>query len=261
LSYNSTKTQLSVTSAFADTKIDLENYLSTVKNVAAAARSKTSMIIGNDANNSIKTGSAADTINGGKGNDTIFGGNGADLIFGGDDNDKLSGDAGNDKLFGDAGDDILTGGAGNDTLNGGEGDDSLNGGTGNDTLTGGGGNDIFIYERGDDVITDYAAGETIKIASGTVSKKEVVGDNVVFTTAYGTLTVQNGKGQEITVTDSSGTKNYSRIVNLIYDSNFIEEETALDEITEKKYSVTEIQKSDNENISQDQNILTYGEDK
>ncbi len=252
LSYNATKTQLSVTSAFAGTTIDLKDYLPTVKNVAAPARSKTSIIIGNDANNSIKTGSAADTINGGKGNDTIFGGNGADSIFGGDDNDKISGDAGNDTISGDAG---------NDSLNGGAGNDSLNGGEGNDTLTGGNGNDVFIYEGGNDVITDYTAGETIKIASGTVSKTTLDGDNVVFTTDKGTLTVQKGNGKIITVTDSSGTKNYSRTVNLIYDSNFIEEETALDEITEKKYSVTEIQKSDSENISQDQNILTYGEDK
>lgn len=58
------------------------------------------------------------------------------------------------------------GGAGNDTLIGGARNDVLDGGAGTDTYTGGGGRDTFILRAGeaeDDVITDFAAGDVVRL--------------------------------------------------------------------------------------------------
>ena len=128
--------------------------------------------------------------------------------------------------------------------------DTISGGKGNDTLTGNGGKDVFIYGNGDgkDVITDYTAGQDkIKISSGSISKTSYSGSNVVFTVGTGTLTVQNGKGKKITITDAAGktsTKTYSNgavygTSALMVDENFIGDST-LDEISAPKYSVEQI---------------------
>jgi S-layer protein len=93
-------------------------------------------------------------------------------ITGGAGNDALTGGAANDVISGGVGDDLLRGEGGNDTLSGGNGADTITGGLGQDTLTGGAGNDIFAFGVGDslitgaDTITDYAAGDVIRIADG-----------------------------------------------------------------------------------------------
>jgi Ca2+-binding RTX toxin-like protein len=123
----------------------------------------------------IKTGtSAADRLTGTASADTLSG------LAG---NDMLVGRGGADLLDGGAGDDKLLGGAGNDTLLGGDGADTLTGGRGNDTITGGAGSDIFVFAAGDrqDVITDFAAGDTVKI-TGYASAQSLtqVGSDVVL---------------------------------------------------------------------------------
>ena len=137
------------------------------------------------------------------------------------------------------------------------------GGSGNDTLTGGAGNDVFIYEGGKDVITDYTAGkDKIKLSSGKITKTTYSGKDVIFTIGSGTLTVKNSKGKKITVTDSSNkTQTYSKTLDLIYDNNFVSENFSLDSISEKKYSVTQIQNAQTETFTQDETFLTFTDDK
>ena len=59
----------------------------------------------------------------------------------------------------------ITGNDLNDMIFGGEGNDTLWGGAGDDTLLGGEGDDVFIYKpnEGTDYITDYEAGDMLKI--------------------------------------------------------------------------------------------------
>ena len=200
-----------------------EKNASTVKKIDATKVSTSINIIGNAQANTILGSSKAETIYGEIGNDSI------------------NGNAGNDKLYGDAGADTLYGGVGADTLTGGEG------------------KDIFVYGSGDgkDVITDYAAGDTIKISSGTINATGYKNNDVVFTVGSGTLTVKNGKGKAITITDASNktsTKTYTtgvtygsndtRSSNALWftedDTNFIGE-TNLDAISSEKFSLTEVE--------------------
>lgn len=217
-----------------------------------------------------------DKLYGGSGNDSIFGGDGSDSLFGDASNDILKGDAGSDKLYGGAGNDTIYGGAdndslfgeaGNDKLVGDTGNDTLSGGTGNDTLTGGAGKDVFVYSGGKDVITDYTAGQDkIKIESGKISKTTYSGKNVIFTFGNGSLTVQNAKGKEITITDSSNkTQTYSKTLDLFYDNNFVTDELQLDNVssvTETSYSVGQIHTSTNyQNIETNSIISAFALEK
>ena len=219
-------------STFKGNKIDLADYDATKVNAAAVTQAVS--IVGTAANNSLKGGKGADTIHGDEGKDTILGGANADL------------------LLGDAGNDLLKGEAGNDTLAG---------GTGNDTLTGGAGNDVFVYSAGNDLITDYTAGDKIKI-DGTISKTSYSGKNVVFEIGNGSLTVKNGKGKKIIVTDgNNNTQTYSRTLDILYDNNFMTDENNLDSITESKFAVTNIETKTYTDLTQDDNILTFAKDK
>ncbi len=248
LSYDSTKKTLTVGTSYSGVAIDLANFDKATKTVAASSYSKKIQITGNNLGN---------TILGGKANDTLTGGTKADTIYGG---------AGADKIYGEAGADKLFGGAGNDTLYG---------GAGNDTLTGGDGKDFFVYGSGDgnDIIADYTAGtDKIKISSGSISKTAYVSNNVVFTVGRGTLTVRNGRGKKITITDASGktsTKTYKN--GAVYgssatwftadDTNFISGETNLDAVTAEKYSVTQLTAPDAENIFAQDIQPVYSTDK
>ena len=233
LTYDAKRIVLTASNKFTETSIDLGEYLPTVTKVNVSAVNQALNIVGNTSANSIKGGKGADTINGGDGKDTIFGGTGNDSIYGGNDNDKLQGDAGND---------------------------TLNGGLGNDTLIGGAGNDVFVYEGGNDVITDYAAGQdTIKV-SGTISKVSYNGKNVIFTIGSGSLTVNNAKGKNITVTNNyNQTQTYSKTLDLLYDNNFVADEFGIDEITEvteTNYSLGEIEYSSNNNDFTNDSIVS-----
>ncbi len=145
-----------------------------IKTVDASTRSKATNITANKISNSISGGSKADTIYGGKGNDSLFGNAGNDLLYG---------DAGNDKLYG---------------------------GKGNDTFTGGAGSDAFIYTAGNDIITDYTADDKISLAAA-ISNTTLNGSDVVFTTAKGSLSLQNAKGKTINVVTSTGGR-YSTVL-------------------------------------------------
>ena len=226
LTYDAKKTVLTASNKFTSDKIDLGEYLPTVTKLNADSVSQSLNIVGNSSANSIKAGKSDDTINGDSGKDTIFGGTGNDSIYGGNDNDKLQGDAGND---------------------------TLNGGSGNDTLTGGAGNDLFVYEGGSDVITDYTAGQDSIKVNGTVSNVSYSGKKVIFTIGDGSLTVNNAKGKDISIVDSSNkTQTYSRTLEILYDNNFITDEFEIDEIsevTETNYSLGKIEYNNNEFVN------------
>ena len=154
------------------------------------------------------------------------------------------------------------------SLDGGAGADYLDGGAGNDTLTGGDGADTFVYSAGKNIITDYAEEDKIELAKGKISKTTYSGNDVIFKIGGGTLTVKDGNGKAITIIDSSGnetTATYSnasaRTLELLYDNNFMTDENNLDDITEAKYSVTDIQDNKVEDFAQDSSILAYSEDK
>ena len=116
---------------------------------------------GNDKDNVLTGGAAADTVSGSTGNDKIAGNAGNDSLSGSDGNDTLSGGAGKDKLLGGSGNDSLNGGndadtlsgeAGKDTLLGGKGNDYLTGGDEADSLDGGAGNDKLLGDAGNDIL-------------------------------------------------------------------------------------------------------------
>ena len=100
-----------------------------------------------------------------------------------------------------------------ETLRAGSGGSILNGGGGNDKLYGNSGADTFVYANGDgnDTIYKYTPYlDTIKITSGTISNASISGSNVVLTVGTGSITINNGQGKDINITDSSGeTKTYN----------------------------------------------------
>ncbi len=117
------------------------------------------MIEGHDGDDLIEGGSGLDTLLGGGGHDTLRGGDSRDTIDGGDGNDVIDGGTGRDSLLGDMG---------ADTILGGESPDTIIGGVGNDLLSGGASGDLFIFGAGSglDTITDFGAGDRIRIEDG-----------------------------------------------------------------------------------------------
>ncbi|MBB2793684.1 UNVERIFIED_ORG: serralysin [Rhizobium pisi] len=148
---------------------------------------------GNDLDNTILGGAAADTLSGGDGNDTLNGGAGADHMIGGAGDDTYivdhAGDvvteaasAGTDTVrttlanytlgsdvehltylgtaafagTGNSLDNTIMGGAAADTLSGGAGNDTLNGGAGADRLIGGTGDDTYIVDNAGDLVAEAA---------------------------------------------------------------------------------------------------------
>ncbi len=150
--------------------------------VLTGVNSYGNQLYGEDGDDTLNGGNAADSLYGGMGNDTLHGNDGDDLVDGGEGNDTLYGEAGSDLIDGGAGDDVLDGGAGVDTLLGGAGDDILGGaintwdygnqvngvwqgnvyegGLGNDVLRGTAGSDIYRFNAGDgeDVIQENGSG-------------------------------------------------------------------------------------------------------
>ena len=93
----------------------------------------------------------------------------------------------------------ILGGAGNDTLISSEGDFEF---------TGGAGNDLFIFGGGDDTITDYSQSDKVSLGSLTATGYEIDGDDLILEfDNNNALTIQNGKGKEITFAGKKSTVN------------------------------------------------------
>ena len=76
------------------------------------------------------------------------------------------------------------------------------------------------------------------------------------------MTVKNAKGKEITLMDSKGVTEqvYSaQTYDLLYDNNFNTDDFVIDDITETKFEVENIETQNNLELSQP--VITYGEDK
>lgn len=158
-------------------------------------------LYGDEGKDNITGGFAGDSLFGGADNDVIAGGFGNDSLDGGTGADTLRGGYGDDTFqVDDAGDLVLEGaGEGNDTIvtsvsyklqagqeietvritgsgqsiEGNEFANTLIGGLGNDVLTGGNGTDTFVFAtafgpNNVDRITDFTAGDKIKISAGLV---------------------------------------------------------------------------------------------
>ena len=85
------------------------------------------------------------------------------------------------------------------TLTGGDGKDTLISKGNEFVLTGGKDNDLFVYGGGDDTITDYSMGDRISLGSFAVTDYDIDGDDIILNLGdKNTLTIQNGKGKDIT---------------------------------------------------------------
>ncbi len=116
------------------------------------AKQGNDLIYAGDGDNQIVAGSGIDTIYTGAGNDTIQGRSGDDTAYTSDGDDTIYGDEGSDSLHAGAGNDTLYGGDGDDYMYGYEGDDLIYGGTGDDLIKAGEGNDHIYAQEGDDSI-------------------------------------------------------------------------------------------------------------
>ena len=176
------------------------------------------MISGDDGNDTIVLGTSRVNASGGAGDDTFVslgsghylqGGDGSDTVdysnasaggvidlsasafggLGGDNLDSI------ENVKGTAFDDTITGSIVANVIDGGAGNDTISGGAGNDTLTGGAGNDTFKFAAGDgsDIITDFAAGDIVKIGDyGSAQSITQVGNDVVLVLGTGDqITFQN----------------------------------------------------------------------
>ena len=83
-------------------------------------------------------------------------------------------------------------------ITGGKAGDTLIGGTKNDTLKGNASKDLFVQTTGDDVIVDYTADDDRISLASALKGYTTEGNNVVFTTDDGTITIKDGKDQAIT---------------------------------------------------------------
>ena len=184
---------------------------------------------------------------------------------------NITGSSDANTILGGRKSDTLSGGAGADSIFGGAGNDYIVGGTGKDTLTGGAGNDIFVYSEGDndDVITDYTAKQDkIKIQKGDYSVT-TSGADAVIQVGSGTITIKDAAEKAITIIDQNGkttTKNYgtanARTLELLYDNNYMTDDAVLDDITDAKYSVTDIETDNNKDeLDKIKEILAYSDKK
>ena len=173
--------------------------------------------------NTITTGSGADSVavdkghylnvSTGAGNDTIIGRIGDieedSWAFGG--HATIDAGAGDDyiapvysndsSIFGGAGNDTIIINGENSTINGGEGNDYIeftNDSTGNYEAA------VLVASAGNDTITNYSRVVTLQ---GDFTDMVDSDNNVILTSAAGTLTLANAKGRRISLLDSSGNFN------------------------------------------------------
>lgn len=139
----------------------------------------TSLILGNDGN---------DTLRGGTGFDTINGGNG---------HDEIRGSAGNDRLIGANGDDQIWGGLGDDSIVGGSGANNLRGEGGNDIIFGGDDAEMIFGGSGIDQIFALGGNDTIFSGTGGVAGTPGVGQADLVLGLDGDDTITGSTGLDV----------------------------------------------------------------
>ncbi|MBX5151857.1 rhizobiocin [Rhizobium lentis] len=195
---------------------------------------------GNDLDNVITGGAAADTISGGAGNDTLNGGAGADRLIGGAGDDNYIVDNAGDLVtevanegidtvrttlsahtlaanvenltyigmaaFTGAGnllDNVIIGGVAADKLMGAAGNDTLIGGAGSDTMLGGIGDDVYVVDIATDIVIENASEGTDTVRTALVGY--TLGNNVENLTYTGSANFSGaGNGLANTITGGAG---------------------------------------------------------
>ena len=160
---------------------------------------------------------------------------------------------------------VIYGSDDNISMKGSKGNDTISGGTGNDTVSLGGGADVYIYNGGNDYIHDYANVDAIQIDTDEIAITGIatVSTNKIIETSEGNITLKSGKTKTLNLIDANGEEISfnGRIAENVWfledDNNF--ENCAIDDITENKFAVTEIQSSKVEELYQP--VLTFAEDK
>lgn len=160
-------------------------------------------IAGEDANDTVYSGSGNDLIVGGHlttggvtdGSDVLFGGSGNDVIWGDDYGDQING--GDDTIYGGPGNDTIYGGGGNDTIYGGDGADYINGGAGNDLIFGTNLMQFTGDDGGDLVVLNFTNSTFNMGVSNTGADNGTDGNDRVFTTGtYGSTSMTMGSGDD-----------------------------------------------------------------
>ena len=164
-------------------------------------------------------GGLESSINGGKGNDNIVNAATMLTINGGEGNDYIQNSGLQTCIFAEAGDDTIINSSGSQwmTIDGGAGNDYISHDAIKSTITGGAGNDIITlgsnasnnvikYAGGDgnDTIYGFSANDTLHITSGTISKKELSGDDVLLTIGSGTILLKNAADITLNVINADG---------------------------------------------------------
>ena len=167
-----------------------------------------------------------------------------------DEADNYSNTINNIKIYALGGNDTVENSADKVLIDGGADNDSLSGGKGTDTF-------IFANNSGNDIITDYSAGDIIKISSGTISDITYSDTSVTFTLGTGSITVLDGNGKNITITDSAGnttSDKYSDTASaLLAEDNFMTDD--IDSIINKSFAIAEFDNSTEKTSAQ--NLITF----
>ncbi len=173
----------------------------------------------------------SETIFGAETAEEIVGGEGSDFIFGMAGDDHLDGGSGRsgfltsgtnganfDAVGGNQGD-FLFGGEGNDVIRGNAGNDLISGDAGNDELWGGTGFDTFVFSEGQDVIRDFNSSvDSILIDAMLIGQDQELddwlGENT--TTEEGSLVIDFGAGNELTIHGVTDTSELTNSIELSY---------------------------------------------
>lgn len=152
-------------------------------------------------------------------------------------NTIVSGTSDNDTIFNAGSVVTIQSGAGDDSIRNNVNLVKIYGGAGNDILTGGNGADIFVHSAGNDIIKDYTEGaDVIKIQDTTIESWKIKKNDVIFTTDNGQITVKNGKGKAITITE---TKTYSNNIAELFTENNFETADNISDIVENNLTATD----------------------
>lgn len=153
---------------------------------------------GDDGNDLLTGGAAADNLSGGAGDDDLYG-------RGGD--DSLSGAGGNDKVFAGAGANTVSDGSGNDLVDLSENATPLNFSTGggNDTVLGSAGNDRLTGSSGTDRLEGRGGNDTLIGAGGSDGLHGQEGsDRILWDEGDGSDVVEGGAGESDVLSASTG---------------------------------------------------------
>ena len=223
----STSTTTSTTLTVDDSTSSPVTTPANIITIDASSRTSAVRITGNSKANSIISGHGNDTLTGGAGNDVFIysSGSGNDII--------TDYTAGQDKIKVTGARISRTNVSGSDVV--------LTVGSGSIRVKNGKGKSLSLYNNSNSVTTTVIGGSSISTTvtpstlpsgltynnnrksitakspfSGTISRASISGSNVVLTVGTGSLTINNARGKDINITDSSGetkTYNFTSTVN------------------------------------------------